>query len=166
MWELRVSETTLGKAREDGNKIIKNDNATITYGGIVTGALGTRVVADWLGVELEDSVQYDMIDGWLNKTIEVKTKQRKAAPQPHYEASVTTQSLHLLNPDIFVFVSLLGHRRAYIMGAIEANEFYEKALPLKQGDYDPSNGYTVKKDCLNIAYSELGDYDKVATARR
>ena len=59
----------LDKAREDGNKIIKNDNATITYGGIVTGALGTRVVADWLGVELEDSVQYDMIDRWKNKTI-------------------------------------------------------------------------------------------------
>ena len=168
MEEIDITPALLDKARQNSRYIVRNKSASIRGGdGAFIGSIGTAIVADYYGVSVVDSEQgtvaaYDMvIDG---DKIEVKTKQRSVPPKHYYEASVTTQSLHVLDPDYFIFVSLLNLDKAFIMGAIEVNEFYDKATRLSAGDIDPSNNYVVRKDCLNIAYSELGDYDKVATA--
>ena len=170
MEEIDITPALLDKARQNSRYIVRNKSASIRGGdGAFIGSIGTAIVADYYGVSVVDSEQwtvaaYDMvIDG---DKIEVKTKQRSVPPKHYYEASVTTQSLHVLDPDYFIFVSLLNLDKAFIMGAVEVNEFYDKATRLSAGDVDPSNNYVVRKDCLNIAYSELGDYDKVATARR
>ena len=168
MEEIDITPALLDKARQNSRYIVRNKSASIRGGdGAFIGSIGTAIVADYYGVSVVDSEQwtvaaYDMvIDG---DKIEVKTKQRSVPPKHYYEASVTTQSLHVLDPDYFIFVSLLNLDKAFIMGAIEVNEFYDKATRFSAGDIDPSYIYVVRKDCLNIAFSELGDYDKVATA--
>ena len=168
MEEIDITPALLDKARQNSRYIVRNKSASIRGGdGAFIGSIGTAIVADYYGGSVVDSEQwtvaaYDMvIDG---DKIEVKTKQRSVPPKHYYEASVTTQSLHVLDPDYFIFVSLLNLDKAFIMGPIEVIEFYDKATRLSAGDIDPSNNYVVRKDCLNIAYSELGDYDKVATA--
>ena len=159
---VRITEDILDRARAFASTTQLNEKMSIRKNdGAFIGAVGAVVVADLYGVELEDQPEYDMIVE--DKKISVKTKQRRVGPPAgYYEASVTKESLHVLNPDYFVFVSLYKLEIAYIMGMIEVNEFVEKARYVEEGVIDTTNGYRNRKACYNLAYEELND--KVAAA--
>ena len=166
MIEVEITEGMKERAQENSRYIIRNEKASIRgSGGAFVGSLGTLVVADHYGAEIIDTWRtgdyattvYDMlIDG---QKIEVKTKQRSVPPRPFYEASITAQSLQMLDPDYFVFVSLYNLEKAYIMGAIQVDEFMGKATPYMKGEVDPSNNYRVPKDCYSIVYEKLYDLE-------
>ena len=152
VYEVSITEDILREARyvadgwDKGNEFSSKGN--------LIGAVGAVVVADYYGVGLVSHPEYNMRkDG---KKIYVKTKQRrKGPPEGYYEASVNRSSMHTLNPDYFVFVSLAELDTAYIMGYIEVNEFISKAHLLEEGAIDPTNGYKNRKACFNIAYDRL-----------
>ena len=172
---VRITEDILDRASDFASTTKRNEKMSIRkHDGAFIGAVGAVAVADFYGVALEDQPEYDMIiemptrtirgrEVSVDKKISVKTKQRRVGPPAgYYEASVTKESLHVLNPDYFVFVSLYKLEIAYIMGMIEVNEFAEKARFVEEGVIDTTNGYRNRKACYNLAYEELND--KVATA--
>jgi hypothetical protein len=40
---------------------------------------------------------------------------------------------------------------------LPTTEYYEKARYLEKGQIDPSNNFTVKADCYNVAIADLND---------
>ena len=48
--------------------------------------------------------------------------------------------------------------RAWVLGWLEHDEYFEKAEKLNRGDIDRSNGFMVKADCYNVPISELRNF--------
>ena len=120
------------------NSITKGD-------GNYAGRLGELALAKHLGVEVEDSKDYDIIhDG---KKIEVKTKRRAVAPQPDYTVNIAATSLHQ-KPDIYAFLSMEYLDRdsggnyndllnIWLCGYKNAEQFFEEASFWPKGTPDP-----------------------------
>jgi hypothetical protein len=132
--------------------------------GTMYGVLGELIVATitWSSGLGEKTFDYDLVTP-LGKRLEVKTKKTKSPPKAHYECSVsclnTTQKCDYY---VFVRVSSLWEKTnnesdmiAWICGRIKRDDFISNSVKFSKGQADPSNGYIVRSDCLNIAISEL-----------
>ena len=120
------------------NSITKGD-------GNYAGRLGELALAKHLGVEVEDSKDYDIIHE--GKKIEVKTKRRAVKPQPDYTVNIAATSLHQ-KPDIYAFLSMEYLDRdsggnyndllnIWLCGYKNAEQFFEEASFWPKGTPDP-----------------------------
>ena len=120
------------------NSITKGD-------GNYAGRLGELALAKHLGVEVEDSKDYDIIHE--GKKIEVKTKRRAVKPQPDYTVNIAATSLHQ-KPDIYAFLSVEYLDRdsggnysdllnIWLCGYKNAEQFFEEASFWPKGHPDP-----------------------------
>jgi hypothetical protein len=145
MQSLKFNQKMIDQASQWANDLggIKN---SITRGdGNYAGRLGELALAKHLGVEVEDSKDYDIIhDG---KKIEVKTKRRAVKPQPYYTVNIAATSLHQ-KPDIYAFLSMEyldrdsgGHYsdllNIWLCGYKNAEQFFEEASFWPKGTPDP-----------------------------
>ena len=120
------------------NSITKGD-------GNYAGRLGELALAKHLGVEVEDSKDYDIIHE--GKKIEVKTKRRAVKPQPDYTVNIAATSLHQ-KPDIYAFLSVEYLDRdsggnysdllnIWLCGYKNAEQFFEESSFWPKGTPDP-----------------------------
>ena len=122
---------------------IKN---SITRGdGNYAGRLGELALARHLGVDVEDSKDYDII--YEGKKIEVKTKRRAVEPKPDYTVNIAATSLHQ-KPDIYAFLSMEYLDRdsggnytdllhIWLCGYKNSEQFFEEASFWPKGTPDP-----------------------------
>lgn len=144
------------KAKELG--VLKN---SITKGdGNVAGILGELVVVEATGSTLSNTKDYDVLrpDG---KTSDVKSKRCSGKPESHYECSVadfnTSQKC-----DYYIFVRVMkDFSKAWIVGELPKNEYFEKAVFVQQGQFDPANNWRCKADCYNVPISNLNEVSQV-----
>jgi hypothetical protein len=132
------------------------------------GALGELVGVEYFSskqVPYEEifSTSYDLrLRG--STTLEFKTKERTVPPLESYECTAPDYNKAHQKPDQYFFISLLSSgksdniqrfTKAYILGTISSKDFNEKAIFLKKGQVDPSNGWQVSIDCWNIPIYSL-----------
>lgn len=128
--------------------------------GRVVGFLGEEVVANFIGAEIDNTYEYDIIkDGIL---LDVKTKKCISEPKMHYEVSISDWNTRQ-KCDGYVFARIEYHKNApkkkwgnaYILGWYPKDEYFEKARFLKEGTKDGDNGYRVRSDCWNMKIEDL-----------
>jgi len=133
------------------NSIRKGEGALVAY-------IGEALVLHLEGGEIKDTRDYDLIDRNGIK-IDVKTKERKVAPLPHYNCTVAAFNTKQ-KCDRYAFVNVLKDMKtAWYLGSISKEEFYKKAVFRKKGEFDPDSPPTRKfyftADCYNVPASEL-----------
>jgi len=123
----------------------------------VVGAIGEVIVKDHIGGTDANSKDFDLLIG--NRRVDVKTKRCNTTPSPNYDCSVAAHGTKQ-DCDTYIFVRILtDHSKAWILGEVPKQTFYNKATRYRVGDIDPSNGFVFKADCYNLAIQELNQID-------
>jgi hypothetical protein len=122
--------------------------------GNLAGFLGELVYLEVEGGRWDNTFEYDVVrpDG---TTVDVKTKRTKVAPKPFYDCSVADFNTSQ-NCDYYAFVRVsYDNSVGWYLGKLPRQKFYDVARFMRRGELDPSNNFTVKADCYNVAISEL-----------
>ena len=133
-----------------------NLRGSITKGNSnLYGALGEIVVMDYFeekDVLAEATYDYDLIiDGYK---VDVKTKKTTVTPKPEYLCSISAFNTKQ-KCDYYFFIRVdLPRKKAFLLGYIEKEKFFQKAFFKKKGELDV-NGFVFKDDCYNLPISAL-----------
>lgn len=133
---------------------------SITRGaGSPAGALGEILVRDYMSYIQAPTPHYDLYTD-QGVRIDVKTKRCTSAPKPFYECSIAAHGTKQ-DCDEYIFVRVLNSlQKAWILGRISKDEYFDKAVRHKKGERDESNNFTFKSDCYNLEISELWPIQK------
>jgi|TARA_Y100000401_G_scaffold104024_1_gene95500 hypothetical protein len=125
----------------------------------VLGAIGEVVVADSIKAKEVNTYHYDLVKDGVR--IDVKTKRCTSKPYPNYDCSVAFHGTKQ-DCDAYVFVRVLDDlSKAWILGGMSKEDFYDKATLYRKGDIDTDNGYTFKADCYNIRIDRLNPIHEI-----
>jgi len=131
------------------------------------GAMGEVVALHYLNplpIEVLDvgQIGHDLeVNG---RRVEVKTKERTVAPQPHYECTVPAYVSDVQRPDRYLFVSLQAEqgwtgidrfRCGWILGTMDREAFVDQAHYVTSQDLDTSNDWRPSIPCWQIPVSAL-----------
>ena len=138
-------------------------NNSITHGdGNIAGFIGEEVANAIIQGVVNNTYDYDIIKDDI--TYDVKTKRCTSAPKDFYECSVAAYNTKQ-KCDRYVFVRLeyVNKRwgRAWVLGWMDKKKYFKKAVKLKKGDIDESNGFVVKANCHNMKIKDLNSFEKV-----
>lgn len=159
MIEITPTEKQIKEARLTAGNTVGLQGSITRGGGSPAGALGEILVRDLLGYKQFNTPHYDLYTDQGTR-IDVKTKRCTSAPKPFYECSIAAHGVKQVC-DEYVFVRVLNNlQRAWILGRISKDEYFEKAVRHKKGDKDDSNNFTFKSDCYNLEISELWPIQK------
>lgn len=158
MLEVKLTDDMRSKAHHYSERlgVLKG---SITKGkGNVFGFLGEQIALAVLGGELVNTFDYDLIVSTPSAEklrIDVKTKRTSVKPLPHYECSVADIT-RKQDCDYFAFARVLDDQtKGWFLGVKNRNAYFDEATYLQRGDKDPSNNFTVKANCYNMAISAL-----------
>ena len=156
MIEVFITEEMLQKAKEKAIDMGKINNSICSGEGNLAGFIGEQAANEVIKGKINNTYDYDItkdLDLW-----DVKTKRCTTKPWPNYECSVAAFNTRQQCTK-YVFVRLLHqgdtYIKAYILGWLEREEYYNKAKFLKKGDIDLDNNFTVRADCYNVRISDL-----------
>lgn len=154
MIEIKITDDIKHKAMQKAEEMGTLNNSIMKGAGNLAGFIGEFIVADIFNGEIVNTYDYDIV-GEDGTTIEVKTKQTKVKPLPHYDCSIaaynTKQKCHT-----YAFVRVnYNLTTAWFLGYLTKKEYFEKARFLRKGDIDPANNFTVRADCYNVSIKEL-----------
>ena len=154
MIEIEPTEKQIKEARLTSGGTVGLQGSITRGAGSPAGALGEILVRDYLSYIQANTAHYDLYTDQGTR-IDVKTKRCTSAPKPFYECSIAAHGTQQ-QCDEYIFVRVLNSlQRAWILGRISKDEYYEKAVRHKKGDKDDSNNFTFKSDCYNLPISEL-----------
>lgn len=168
-------ERTLDRCERSGGEF---NNSYHRDKGKSWGYLGEEVVLACLGdnAELVDNKDFDIL--FKGRKIDVKTKTRKDAPRPDFDAMILADSMHQ-RVDWYFFVSMIAPQnlkdeskenilkimktleRAYVVGCIEKEAFFTMATLNKSGER--SNNFLWRADAYTLPYSKLLKYEPQKT---
>lgn len=156
MIEVELTPEMVKEAKKEAEElgVLKN---SITKGvGNVVGILGEMAVAKVTDSTRANTRDYDLLrpDG---KTSDVKSKKCSGPPEPHFQCSVADFNTRQ-KCDYYVFVRVLkDFSKVWIVGELPKVEYFEKAVFVQQGQFDPANNWRCKADCYNVEISELNE---------
>jgi len=164
MLQLPFDDKMIGQASLWAADIGRIKNSITRGRGNYAGRLGELALAKHLGVEVEDSKDYDII--YEGKKIEVKTKRRAVKPQPDYTVNIAATSLHQ-KPDAYAFLSLEYLDRdsagnysdllnVWLCGYKSAEQFFEEAEFWPKGTPDPPS-FKTHRDMYVMKIGELDE---------
>jgi hypothetical protein len=154
MIEVSVTQEMIDKAKLKDKEMGTLNNSIRNGAGNLVGFIGEQVALSIMGGSWSNTYDYDLVtkDG---KKVDVKTKQTTVPPLSYYECSVAKFNTSQ-NCDAYAFVRVKNTLdTAWFLGVMDKQEYYKKATPLKKGDVDPSNNFTVRADCYNLKIEEL-----------
>ena len=154
MIEIRVSDDVLIEARNMAEEMGQLRNSFTKGAGNIAGFIGELVVRELLGAKQQNTKDYDLLlpDGIK---LDVKTKRTSVKPKENYDCSVAKISLHQ-QCDAYAFCRVKNdYTLCWFLGMIDHDKYFEKSRFLEKGTVDPSNNFTVKSSCYNLAISEL-----------
>tara|TARA_R110001632_G_C11096582_1_gene390537 strand:+ start:62 stop:535 length:474 start_codon:yes stop_codon:yes gene_type:complete len=154
MIEVSVTKEMIDKAELKDKEMGTLNNSIRKGAGNLVGFIGEQVALSIMGGSWSNTYDYDLVTE-EGKKVDVKTKQTTVPPRSYYECSVakfnTSQKC-----DAYAFVRVKNTLdTAWFLGVMDKQEYYKKATPLKKGDVDPSNNFTVRADCYNLKIEEL-----------
>ena len=129
-------------------------NNSITKGqGNVIGFLGEIIVANELGITLDNTYDYDLI--FNDKRIDVKSKKVSSVPRDYYECSVAALNTRQ-RCDLYMFTRIKNDlSEGWILGYLEKEKYLTDSKFLKKGSIDPDNNWKVSTDCYNLPINKL-----------
>jgi hypothetical protein len=136
------------------------NNSILEGEGMFAGLLGEDLFRDYYGFVRssgEAIFHYDLLDSVILGKIEVKTKRCTSAPKEHYNCSIAASNAEQ-QCNYYAFVRVLNDfSRAWILGLMPKDDFFEKALFFKRGQTDPAGfgGWRFKWDCFNLPIKDL-----------
>lgn len=146
--------------RRSGHNFVHKEHQTAKS---FTGFLCEEGPLSWEGARAssgDDVYDYDLeINGYK---IEVKGTQTKYHPKPNFDCKLW--GYHDQQFDFVVFcravtrdypVTKDSYDEIIVVGWISKEDFSRKSKKWKKGDYDPSNGQTMKGDSENVLISDL-----------
>lgn len=156
MLEVKITESMKERAFQKAKDMGKLINSITNGNGNLAGFLGEEVANSIINGTINNTYDYDIIkDG---KKYDVKTKRCTSKPKEYYECSIAAYNTKQ-KCDTYVFVRIEYKNnnwgRAWILGFFPKTEYFQKAILLKRGDIDHSNGFVVKADCYNMAIKDL-----------
>jgi hypothetical protein len=190
--ECVITPATYAEAVRQAREMGALPNSILRGGGNLCGYLGELITLEYLrsiGVDVvqENTRDYDLRLTETNRTIDVKSKSCTSAPLAHYEQSVLSQNTVQLC-DFYVFVRVqrrLTNRRrafrvtdvqaddahadnqlydrAYIVGYLPKQAYFEQATIRRVDDFDASNGLRFRHECYNIQCDQLKSIDGIAS---
>ena len=154
MIEIVPTEQQVKEARLSAGATTGLQGSITRGGGSPAGALGEILVRDMMDYRQANTVNYDLYTD-QGIRIDVKTKRCTSAPKQYYECSIAAHGTKQ-ECDEYIFVRVLNNlHKAWILGRISKDEYFEKAVRHKKGERDESNGFTFKADCYNLPISDL-----------
>lgn len=169
MINIKFDNNTLQKAVELSHTIPSDIKNSIRDGeGTLVGFIGEILVSEYLGVNLQNTYDYDLV--YRNVRIDVKSKEvgknpkADPTPRPEYECSIsaynTKQQCHA-----YVFTRVdVGRQNAWILGWKGKNEYFEKYIFRHKGQIDPNSGrrqHTFPCDCYQMTIGELRSIESI-----
>lgn len=157
MIEVVITEQMKRRAWQKARKMGELKNSITGGDGNIAAFLGEEVANFIIGGTIDNTYDYDIIDK-DGITYDVKTKRCTSEPKPEYECSVANfNTKQKCDRYIFVRIENINGKwgRAWVLGYMPKEEYFEKARKLKKGERDGSNWFKVKSDCYNVAISEL-----------
>ena len=159
MIEITPTEAQRKEARLTAGNTTGLQGSITRGGGSPAGALGEILVRDMMDYRQINTKDYDLYTD-QGVRIDVKTKRCTSAPKNYYECSIAAHGTRQ-DCDEYIFVRVLNNlTRAWILGSISKDEYFEKAVRHKKGEVDESNNFTFKADCYNLQISELWPIQK------
>ena len=154
MIEVKITDEMMNTAKEKASNMRALNNS-ITHGdGNIAGFVGDQVVKSLIKSVWASTYDYDLITD-KGTRIEVKTKRTTVKPKDYYDCSIANFNTKQ-RCDVYAFVRCnLETREAWFVGWMKKQKYLDKARFMKKGDIDPSNNFTVKADCHNVAIKDL-----------
>lgn len=130
--------------------------------GMLAGLIGEEILKtrydDFELSKDKETFNYDLLHPKLER-VEVKTKRCSSPPQMGYFCSVPETSLHQ-QCDYFAFMRLHNdYTRAWFIGMIPRDDFFEMAIRFKRGDRDPTAGkdsfFRFSATCYNVTVKQV-----------
>jgi len=158
MTEVEISKDIVMAATELAIEMGQIHNSITSGQGNIAGFIGELIAVEYYGGLRLPTKDYDiLLDG---KRIDVKTKRTSVKPKPEYMCSIATTSLHQ-DCDEYIFVRVKNDmRRAWVLGRISSQDFFENATLFRKGDIEGGNNFVVLQDCYSISISDLQKYNK------
>ena len=157
MIEVQITPDMVEKAQQQAAEMGALRNSIRHGEGNLVGFVGELVAQKVLGGFIDNTYDHDLIMDDFMTTVDVKTKETKCAPLPHYACSVanynTTQKC-----DYYCFVRVKNDLSVgWYLGVYPKNKYVQDATFRKTGEFDPDNNFTVQSDCYNMPISQLLD---------
>lgn len=153
MVEIEVTPEQISYAKKAAKDMGPLTNSITNGQGNIAGFLGEKIVADYFGYEINNTYDYDLLNG--EEKIDVKTKRTGFKPQSYYDCSIAAYNLQQ-QCDSYIFVRVLNDfSKAWILGKKSKVDYFKEARLLKKGSTDGSNNFTVKADCYNLKIQDL-----------
>lgn len=168
--EIVPTKKQIKTARERENEMVKLfserygrthlNNSILEGEGMLAGLVGEELFRDYYGFLRptgEAIFHYDVLDPEILGRIEVKTKRCTSEPKPNYNCSIAASNADQ-QCDYYAFVRVMkDFSKAWILGLMPKEPFFEQALFFKRGAIDPAGfgGWRFKWDCFNLRVGEL-----------
>ena len=161
--EIRFDQSIIDLA-EARAKALGKLNDSITEGeGNVCGYIGQTIAARIFGAKDVDLYDYDLIlpNG---KTVYVKSKRTTFTPRDNYDVSVCAET-RPQECDFYCFMRVhIEIMKAWLLGYYLREKYLREAVLKVKGEYDPSNGFTVKKSCYNMKIGDLRKWNNLKSS--
>lgn len=161
MVKITVDDVIISNAETTAKALGILSNSIEKGEGNTTGFIGKYVVADYLEAFTIDKHTNALLIGELK--VQVRSKKTKYTPKVHYEVSIAdTPKVKQQKYDYYVFTRVSeDYKTCWILGCMPKEEFFQRAIFMKKGQIDPSNGYRVKADCWNMTINDLYPIDRL-----
>lgn len=162
--EINIYKPTVARAEALAKEMGTLRGSFLKGEGNVRGMIGELVLANQLSVRHKSdntnfSYHYDL--KYKGMKIDVKTKGCTSKPLDTYEASVNGWNTKQ-KCDVYYFARVQkGYKKAWLLGGLTPEEFYDKAVFWEKGQRDPSNGWLVKSDHYSVKIDELKPFKKL-----
>ena len=159
MIEITPTENQISEARKTSGQLMSLQGSITRGAGSPAGALGEIIVRDYFGYIHTPNPHYDLYTP-EGVTIDVKTKRCTSRPFPYYECSIAAHGTKQ-RCDEYIFVRVLNSlQKAWIVGRMQKDKYFAKAVKHKKGDRDERNNFVFKADCYNLAIEDLWQIQK------
>lgn len=155
MIEVKITEEMIAKAKEQAIAMGELRNSIRKGEGNLVGFIGEQVAQKVLGGFIDNTYDHDLMMDDFMTAVDVKTKETKCAPLPHYSCSVANYNA-TQKCDYYCFVRVKKDLSVgWYLGVYPKESYVKDAIFLRTGDFDPDNNFTVKADCYNMPISKL-----------
>ena len=160
MIELEITKEMKNRAWRKAREMGVIHNSIMKGGGNIAGFLGEEIANSLIEGTINNTYDYDITSKGGIK-YDVKTKRCTSEPKPHYECSVANfNTKQKCDRYAFVRVEFKNGKwgRAWLLGWLDHDEYFEKSTKLIKGQVDPSNGFVVRADCHNVPIEDLRNF--------
>lgn len=163
--ETKIQIDMIAKARIYSDKMGVIKNSIMQGGGNIYGFIGELLVADFVGVPLRHSYDYDM-ELPNGESIDVKTKKTGWTPKLDYDCTISAFNIKQ-RCTYYVFTRVKSDLSVgWLLGYLPKKEYFDAAQFIKKGELDPSNNFTAKTDMYNVKISQLKDMKDLLDAKK